>query len=133
MQASLADVREQAIFGYFIDDELAGMVGVRRETKAKVRHQSMIWGMYVAPRARGKGAGRSLLLAAIEYARAWQDVEQLHLGVTTGAPAAARLYEAAGFRQWGYQHRAIQHDGIFVDEAHMVLDVRGEPENSPSL
>lgn len=123
MQTSLAVLEGQAVFGSFEGDGLTGMVGVVRASRVKIRHKAHIWGMYVSPRARGKGAGRALLEAAIGQARAWPGVEQLHLSVTDAAVAAGRLYESAGFRIWGRESRSLQWDGRFVDELHLVLDL----------
>ncbi len=118
--AMLADAEHQAVFAHFDARGLAGMVGLARASRTKERHRGQIWGMYVAARARNVGAGRRLLDAAIEQGRAW-DLEQLHLSVTDAAPVAARLYRSAGFRPWGRDTRALQHDGRFVDEHHLVL------------
>lgn len=100
-----------------------GMVGVIRASRVKVRHKANLWGMYVSPRAQQQGAGRALLEAAIDQARAWPGVDQLHLGVTDVALAARKLYEAAGFRIWGREPRALQWEGRFVDELHLVLEL----------
>jgi GNAT superfamily N-acetyltransferase len=118
---ALADDCEQAVFGHFDGGDLAGMVGVMRDAKAKRRHTATIWGMYVAPPARHAGVGRALLEAAIACARRWPGVEQLHLGVTDTALSARRLYETLGFRSWGREPRALQWQGRFVDEHHLVL------------
>jgi len=123
----LADEHEQAVFGQFDGADLAAMVGVLRESQSKRRHKALIWGMYVAPKARLKGVGRALLTRAITHARAWSAVEQLHLSVTDTAIAAKRLYEAAGFRVWGREPRALQWEGRFVDEFHLVLDLANRP------
>lgn len=123
VRASLADSREQAVFGCFEGENLRGMAGVIRSSRLKQRHKASLWGMYVSPQARGKGAGRALLEAAIDQARAWPGVQQLHLGVTDAAVAARKLYEAAGFRIWGREPRALQWAGLFVDELHLVLDL----------
>jgi ribosomal protein S18 acetylase RimI-like enzyme len=121
VRASLADPDEQAVFGCFEGDHLAGMVGVRRDSGVKRRHRTYIWGMYVAPGARGKGAGRALLEAAVEQARAWPGIGQVRLSVTDPAIAAWKLYESVGFQAWGREPRALQWEGRFVDEIHLVL------------
>jgi len=123
VRGSLAGVEEQAVFGGFDGVDLAGMVGVVRASKVKQRHAGIIWGMYVTPGARGRGVGRALLDAAVEQARSW-GLEQVQLGVTEAAVAAKRMYESAGFRSWGRQPRALHWQGRFVDEDHMVLDLR---------
>jgi GNAT superfamily N-acetyltransferase len=122
-RALLADSREHAIFGLFLGSDLAGMVGVMRDPKLKRRHTATIWGMYVAPEARGKGRSRALLEAAIEQARRWPGVDQVHLGVSDTATGARRLYETAGFRVWGVEPRALHWQGRYVDEHHLVLDL----------
>ncbi len=53
--------------------------------------------MVVAPTARGRGAGRRLLAAAIERARAL-GASSLFLGSNRRLTAAVSLYESAGFR-----------------------------------
>jgi ribosomal protein S18 acetylase RimI-like enzyme len=130
VRASLADEREQAVFGYFEGESLAGMVGVARASGAKRRHKAYVWGMYVAPRARRKGAGRALLEAAVAHARAWPGLERLHLSVTSAAAEARKMYREAGFRVWGEEERALQWEGRFVDEAHLVLEL-DRPEGAP--
>jgi putative acetyltransferase len=52
--------------------------------------------MAVAPELRGRGAGRALLAAAIERARAL-GADSLFLGSSTKLPNAVHLYEALGF------------------------------------
>lgn len=99
------------------------MVGVARASGSKRRHKAYVWGMYVAPRSRRRGVGRALLEAAIGCARAWPGVERLHLSVTSAAARARRMYEAAGFLVWGEEERALQWEGRFVDEAHLVLEL----------
>lgn len=55
--------------GAFEGEQLLGSVGLRREAGAKDRHKAMIWGMYTAPEARGRGIGKALLDEAIARAR----------------------------------------------------------------
>jgi len=124
VRASLADHEEQAVFGCLEGDRLIGMVGVIRASKVKQRHIGSVWGMYVTPRARSKGAGRALLDAAIQQARKW-GLSQLQRGVTETASTAKRLYERAGFRAWGREPRALRWKGRFVDEHHRVLELEG--------
>jgi ribosomal protein S18 acetylase RimI-like enzyme len=121
VRTALADEQEQAVFGHFAGTTLIGMVGVAREARVKRRHKAVIWGMYVAPAARRHGVGRALLAAAIAHVRAWPAVELLHLSVTDAAADAQRLYEAAGFRTWGREPRALEWQGRFADELHCVL------------
>lgn len=121
LRRSLANAPSWMIFGAFEDErQLLGAIGFLRETREKARHRAHLWGMYVTPSARGRGIGAMLLAAAVQHARA-AGVEWLHLGVTTAAPEAQRLYERAGFVQWGTEPDALRHDGTSVDDLRMAL------------
>jgi GNAT superfamily N-acetyltransferase len=120
----LATRDETAVMGAFAEGgDLVGMVGVGRVAKVKRRHKAVVWGMYVAPRARRQGLGRRLMEEAIHCAREWAGVEELALSVTTAAPEARRLYESLGFRPWGREPRGIRWNGHDVDEEHFVLEL----------
>jgi len=110
----------QAIFGAFNRTDLVGMLGLFRMNRIKTRHKAMIWGMYVKPNERNRGAGGALLTAAIEHARGW-GVDQVQLSVTDAAPAARHLYESHGFTIWGHERRALCWNEQFVDEYHLAL------------
>src|SRR5262245_37764953 len=71
------------MFGAFDDESLVGMVGLRRMSGPKEGHKAFIWGMYVTARSRRGGAGSLLLRAAIQEARTWSGVEQIHLSVSS--------------------------------------------------
>lgn len=133
LRTSLADPQTSVIVGLFDGADLVGMVGVVRATQVKRRHRAGIWGMYVSPRARGRGAGRRLLKAAIEVARAWAGVEQVHLSVTETSVEAWRLYESAGFREWGREPRSVLWEGRYVEEIHMVLELSEDMKGIASL
>ena len=121
----LASSDGSAVLGAFVDGLLIGIVGIRRDAGAKERHKAFVWGMYVTAAMRRRGAGDLLLRAAIQLARSWTGVEQIHLAVTEDAEEARRLYEKNGFREWGREPRSLCWDGRCVDETHMILDLRG--------
>ena len=115
---------DSAVFGAFLGSSLIGIVGIRRNASAKQRHKALIWGLYVTGGSRRSGAGSMLLRAAIQQARSWSGVEQVHLAVSEAAGDARRLYERHGFHAWGREPRALCWEGRCADEDHMVLDVR---------
>ena len=115
----LAD-RQNAVFGAF-DPDLVGVVGVRRQSRKKLRHKAELWGMYVRLEQRGRGLGRQLMEAAIAYAREQDGVRLLHLVVTERAVAAAVLYDKLGFLTWGIEPAGLHVDGADITEKHMVL------------
>ncbi|HYG61226.1 MAG TPA: GNAT family protein [Thermoanaerobaculia bacterium] len=108
------------IFGAFRPD-LVGAVGLFRGRYPKASHKAHLWGMYVEPGHRGQGIGAELLGAVIRHARELPGVTWVHLGVTSAASEARRLYERAGFQVWGTEPDALRHEGRTVDEHHMAL------------
>jgi 2'-5' RNA ligase len=83
----------------------AGMAGGHLEGEDVV-----LWGMWVAPDARGKGVGRALMDAVVAWARSI-GAPRVVLLVKDGVPFAAELYASAGFEP---THR----EG---DETHFAL------------
>lgn len=123
--AALEPAPGRAVLGAFDGGTLIAMGGLMRQPRAKHRHKAGIWGIYVSPAARGRGAGRLLLDALVGEARRWKGVVKVELSVTAEAPDAHRLYESAGFRVWGTEPRSLGRDGRFVDEIYMSLDLDG--------
>ncbi len=121
----IAGSAERVFLGLFTTREVVGMVGVGREQGLKERHIAFIRSMYVAPQARGQGAGRQLLAAALQQAWSWQGVEQLTLSVTASNEAAVRLYKAAGFMEVGRMPRALKVETSYFDELIMVRTCEG--------
>ena len=120
LRASLGRAPEWMLFGAF-EEDLAGAAGLLRDRHVKAAHIVHLWGMYVVPPHRGRGLGQALLEACIRHARSLDGVTAIHLGVTSAAAEARRLYERAGFRLWGTQRDALRHEGHAVDEHHMAL------------
>lgn len=106
------------------EDTLIGMVGFFREEGLKDRHKGFIIGMYVTPEARGKGAGKALLIKAIARARKLVGLDQLHLAVVVTNKPAITLYRSLGFEVYGIEPRALKKDGQYWDEELMILKLR---------
>lgn len=116
------DARDQ-VFGAFTGEgALVGVAGIVGNDRRKTRHRMFVWGVYVAPVARGTGAGRMLVEACLEHARSVDGVRQVHLTVASHNQSAVRLYERCGFTRYGRDPRAlILPDGTEIDEDLMVL------------
>ena len=112
----------QVFWGAWDGGELAGMVGLEREARAKNRHKATVVGMYVAPERAGAGLGRRLFEALLDHARR-EGVELLVLTVTEGNGPATHLYESVGFRSFGIEPKAIQVGGRYYGKNHMVMDL----------
>ncbi len=120
---------ESVIFGAF-EPGLVGMAGVQRDRHLKLAHKAHIWGMFVAAGHRERGLGADLLDAAIRHASALSGIEWIHIGVSSTAPAAHRLYERAGFKVWGTEADALRYEGEVATEYHMAMPVG---KSGPSL
>jgi ribosomal protein S18 acetylase RimI-like enzyme len=104
-----------------VGGELAGVVGLAREPRAKNRHKATVFGMYVAPEFGRRGIGRALVRHVVAAAHRESGLEQLVLTVTQTNDTARGLYESEGFRSFGIEPRAIRVDGRYYDKNHMVL------------
>ena len=109
------------VFGAFVANALAGVVGLAREPRAKNQHKGAVFGMYVAPEHGGRGVGTELMRCVIEAARSQSGLQQLVLTVTDTNAAARELYEKFGFRSFGIEPRAIRVGDAYYDKNHMIL------------
>ena len=108
------------VLGAFDGGKLVGVVGMRRERHRKEAHKIYLWGMYVAPKGRGRGIGRALVESALREGFALDGVRQVKLGVNAANTAAKQLYEACGFVPYGLERACLVVDGVPQDEIHMV-------------
>ena len=111
-------------FGAFIDERLIGNVTLVQESPLKMKHRANIFAMYVTPSARGTGAGKALLLRAIEHAKQNEEIEQINLSVVTSNETAKNLYKSVGFEVFGEEKRALKVGNQYYDEQHMVLRIK---------
>jgi RimJ/RimL family protein N-acetyltransferase len=109
------------VFGGFEGEALQGIAGFRQNDGPKERHKAMLWGMYVRPASRGGGLARDLVAAVLAHARG--RVELVQLTVVAGNEPALRLYTAAGFAEYGREHRSLKQDGQYFDEILMAVDI----------
>jgi ribosomal protein S18 acetylase RimI-like enzyme len=108
-------------FGAFDKEQLIGMVTLLLNSKPKMRHKAEIVAMYVDESYRKNGAGRKLLVKAIETARKYGYIEQLLLQVTAINDPAKKLYESMGFKTYGTEPKAIKVGETYYDENLMIL------------
>ncbi|WP_416172443.1 GNAT family N-acetyltransferase [Achromobacter ruhlandii] len=121
----IAPADDSAMFGVFAGDALAGIIGVARQRKLKMRHKAHVWSVYVAPPWRGRGLARLLMRAAIDHAAAMRGVRTVQLSVTANNAAACQLYASLGFEQYGHEQEALCVTGTLYDELLMALPLPG--------
>ena len=99
---------------------MTGQAGFLRLEGPKERHEGRIWGVYVTEAARGKGVGKTMLT------RTYPGLEQVSLSVAATQVAARDLYDALGFRVYGYEQRSLKVGDTYVDEEDRVLWLVGD-------
>jgi RimJ/RimL family protein N-acetyltransferase len=110
------------VFGAFAGSNLIGTAGfIVPDSSAKSRHKGLLVGVHVAPGHRGRAIGRALVAAVIDHAR--RHVVLLQAAVGTANAPALRLYENLGFQHYGLETKALLVDGVYIDEALIVLDL----------
>ena len=106
-----------------VDGEVAGYVRLGRATPlAASDHVLMINGLAVDPAFQRRGVGRALMTAASAEARA-RGARRLRLRVLAPNEAARRLYEQSGYVVEGVLRGEFFHDGEYVDDMLMALDL----------
>lgn len=110
---------DHLVIGALDGNALVGVAGLRFERRERTRHKSHLYGMYVAPEARGQGLGRQLVEAVVAQARETPGVCVVHLTVREPNAPARRLYEACGFETFGVEPMALRLDSAFVATVHM--------------
>lgn len=120
----VGDPPERFVLGAFdVAGVLVGMVGLRREDGRKSRHKAFMWGMYVAPEARGQGIGKLLVQDLLRRAAQVPGLEIINLAVVTTQTAARRLYTSCGFQVYGLEPHALKDGDRYADEELMLVSL----------
>lgn len=124
VRASIVTPPEQQItVGAFVDDQLIGVGTFSRMSGKKRQHRGIVTRMYVAPEARGQGAGRAIIQALIDHAHNLDGMEYITLTVESGNTAAFSLYQSVGFHHWGTEPKYLKIDGRYYDLKWMILSL----------
>ncbi|WP_223589253.1 GNAT family N-acetyltransferase [Neobacillus bataviensis] len=108
-------------FGAFENGELVGVVTLLQEQAEKIKHRANIYAMYVTPSKRGTGVGEALMTEAIKKAKSVEAIEKINLSVIASNEKAKKLYTKLGFKEYGYEEKAMKINGVYYADEHMVL------------
>ena len=109
---------DAAVFVADDDGAVVGRLSLSRDPHPASRHVADL-GLMVAASHRGKGIGRLLLEAAVEWSRL-SEIRKLELHVFPWNEPALRLYEAFGFEREGYRKAHYARDDELVDAILMA-------------
>jgi ribosomal protein S18 acetylase RimI-like enzyme len=111
-------------FGAFDSGKLIGAVTLLQEDRMKIRHRANIFAMFVASEKQGLGVGKALLTEAINKARNIEAIEKINLNVTASNVKAKKLYSKLGFKEFGFEEKALRVDGVDYADEYMVLHLK---------
>ena len=83
-----------------------------------------LFGMWVAPEARRRGAGRRLVVAVVDWARE-RGVARVLLDVAEERPPARALYASCGFVETGRRAPCESHEEVMEREMAFVFREAG--------
>jgi len=134
-RAQLSSPLPNAVFGSFVEGELAGTAAVSRASQFPSSHHKMVmWGVFTSPLHRRQGIGRQLVATALRHAFR-NSVHRVNLQVYVPNEPAIALYRAIGFVEYGVEREAVCLDGQYHDGVHMTLEISKcqLPLESPGL
>ncbi|HSL54793.1 MAG TPA: GNAT family N-acetyltransferase [Pyrinomonadaceae bacterium] len=102
-----------------IDDRIVGMVSVATFPHRPRRRHAGAIGISVHEEWQGKGVGKELMRAIIDFADNWLNLTRLELEVYADNEAAIHLYERFGFEHEGTMRQHAFRDGQYVDSKMM--------------
>ncbi|MEO7130239.1 MAG: GNAT family N-acetyltransferase [Dermatophilaceae bacterium] len=109
------------------DTGVAGSAGLGSHWEPERAHTATLFGMYVAPRARGTGVGEALVRTVLDEARR-RGKDRVVLEVADINPSAIALYERCGFVRTGLTHAHPRlTDSLEVEMEH-VFPEAGAPD-----
>lgn len=112
------------VLGYFVNRELVGVIGLKRERKLSVGHKGTVWGLFVAPKFRKQGIGRALLKELIAKVSQNHNLDYIRAVVTVSSLNTEKVFESCGFSPYGTEKSGIKEGANFFDQRFMRLNIR---------
>ncbi len=116
----LEQVDGNVVFGALDGESLLGTAGLFRHDRKSERHRGTLWGVYVAPEARGLDLGKALVSKVIDHAA--KQVVVLDAKVVATNEAAKRVYYALGFKTFGVEPKSLYVQGQYLDQELIYID-----------
>lgn len=107
------------------DNQLIGICGFLAETRQKTKHRGEVVQMFVDPAFKGLGIGRTLLQKVIDQAFGSGQIEQIILSAVFENKKAIKLYEQAGFIEYGRLQNYFKSGTGYTTQSFFVLNKPG--------
>lgn len=115
-------IKKDFYFGYFINDEIIGCVGLSLEKKAKIIHVANLFGMFVKTEYQGKNIAIELLNHVKKIAKD-HGIIHLYLGCNADNYLAVKFYKKSGFKIYGTRPNYTKINDKFCDDLIMMLEL----------
>jgi putative acetyltransferase len=99
---------------------MLGNAGLHPTGDSPRRQHAMGLGVCVAGHAQGQGVGRALMLALLNLADQWANVQRIELTVFVDNARAIALYRSLGFEEEGRLRGYAFRDGAYADVLSMA-------------
>ncbi|MCD6079006.1 MAG: acetyltransferase [Ramlibacter sp.] len=110
-----------AVFGAFVDGELAATAAVSRSSAfLAAAHKMTMWAVFTSTRHRRRGLSRRLVEHAVAHAFA-NGIHRVNLTVYLPNDPALALYRSLGFVECGREPDAVQLGGRYYHGMQMTL------------
>lgn len=107
-----------------INNKIVGMLDFVGGTRRRIQHQGM-FGMSVATAHQGKGIGRLMIEALVDWATKETSLETLRLEVSSDNIQATSLYKKSGFVEEGRRIKQFKFkDGTYNDIVLMTRQIK---------
>jgi ribosomal protein S18 acetylase RimI-like enzyme len=106
------------VLGAF-QDELVGMIGFRRETRATIRHKGSIWGFFVNPKFEEDEVEEALLKEVIKVVSTYDDFEYIRTVQNTSSQEKLAMFLSVGFKQYGLEERSMKVGDEYFDQTYL--------------
>lgn len=103
-----------------LDGKLVGTAGLHADGTTVRRRHAMSLGICVAADAQGRGVGKALMAALLDYADNWGQVLRTELTVYSDNERAIGLYRRFGFEIEGTMRAYALRNGAYVDVLAMA-------------
>lgn len=121
-----ADDHHFTMGAFITGNGLIGICGFLAETRKKTQHRGEIVQMFVDPGYKGQGIGMALLQQVIEKAFCSEQIEQIILSAVFENEKAIKLYERAGFIEYGRLANYFKSDSGYTTQSFFVMNRPGK-------
>jgi L-phenylalanine/L-methionine N-acetyltransferase len=115
-----------------VEGRVVATAGLHNTGTAARRRHAMGLGIGVGREHQGKGIGKALMAALMDYADNWAHVLRIELTVYTGNVPAIALYKHFGFVQEGLHRAYALRAGQYVD-AYTMARLHPHPPQLPPV